>query len=43
MRDGATVTGMYLYFPYDGDADYYIEISSSYEAKREIVIKIVKP
>lgn len=43
MRDGATATGMYLYFPYDGDADYYIEINSSYEAKREIMIEIVKP
>jgi hypothetical protein len=43
MRDGATASGMYLYFPYDGDADYYIEINSSYEAKREIMIEIVKP
>jgi len=43
MRDGATATGMYLYFPYDGDADYYIEINSSYEAKIEIMVEIVKP
>jgi len=43
MRDGATATGMYLYFPYDGDADYFIEINSPHEAKREIMIEIVKP
>jgi DNA-directed RNA polymerase subunit RPC12/RpoP len=43
MRDGAATTGMFLYFPYDGDAEYFIEINSSYEAKREIMIEIVKP